>query len=147
MKQAAMKYPYSKASEEKLSTCDPDLQRVFRRVGDFWDHTIIEGHREKPLQEMYFKTGRSKVPWPDGKHNKKPSEAVDAGPYPLRWPDKIVRSEEYTKDLCRWYMFAGFVLATACSMGINLRLGSDWDGDKNLNDQTFDDVPHFELVR
>lgn len=140
-----MKYPYSKASEEKLSTCHPDLQKVFRRVGDFWDHTIIEGHRGQAKQDEYFSQGRSKVRWPDGKHNKMPSEAVDAGPYPIIWPNKKMRPETYIKDLCRSYMFAGFVLATAHSMGVKLRLGSDWDGDKDLNDQTFDDVPHFEL--
>jgi len=30
-------------------------------------------------------------------------------------------------------------------MGIRLRWGGDWDGDTELDDNKFDDLPHFEL--
>jgi hypothetical protein len=29
---------------------------------------------------------------------------------------------------------------------IRVRSGYDWDGDTNVNDQTFNDGPHWELV-
>jgi peptidoglycan L-alanyl-D-glutamate endopeptidase CwlK len=28
----------------------------------------------------------------------------------------------------------------------DVRYGGDWDGDKDINDQTFNDTVHFELV-
>ncbi len=45
----------------------------------------------------------------------------------------------------RWALFVGYVLGTASMMGVNLRWGGDWDGDRDLADQDFDDWPHFEL--
>ena len=45
----------------------------------------------------------------------------------------------------RFYLFAGFVKGIAAEMGIKLRLGADWDGDFTTRDQTFHDLPHFEL--
>jgi peptidoglycan L-alanyl-D-glutamate endopeptidase CwlK len=36
------------------------------------------------------------------------------------------------------------VLGIAQSMGINLRWGGDWDKDWEVQDNKFDDFPHFE---
>ena len=44
-------------------------------------------------------------------------------------------------------MFAGFVLGVANQMGINLRWGGDWDQDFEVQDNKFDDFPHFELKK
>jgi len=126
---------FSAISNERLDTCDERLQRVFREVVKSFDCTILEGHRGKDLQDMYFSQGKSKVKWPNGEHNKQPSRAVDAMPYPVDW-----------KDTKRMYFFAGFVLATALSMGVRLRWGGDWDSDKILSDQTFNDCPHYEIL-
>ena len=38
------------------------------------------------------------------------------------------------------------MVATALGMGIKLRWGGDWDGDWQTRDNTFDDLPHFELA-
>ena len=59
------------------------------------------------------------------------------------WPD--VASKTYVKDLAIWYGFGFYVLATGRSMGINIRWGGDWNSDFRINDQTFDDLCHFEL--
>ena len=122
-------------SNERLNSCDERLQRVFREVVKHFDCTILEGHRGKDLQDLYHSQGKSKLKWPNGEHNKLPSRAVDVMPYPVNWQD--------TKRIC---YFAGFVMSIAASMNIKLRWGYDWDGDKDLNDQTFNDGPHFELV-
>jgi hypothetical protein len=29
--------------------------------------------------------------------------------------------------------------------GVDIRWGGDWDGDRSLEDQTFHDLPHFEV--
>ena len=55
-------------------------------------------------------------------------------PYPIDWNDKE-----------RFYFFAGYVKGIASQMGIELRWGGDWDSDNQLHDQTFMDLPHFEL--
>jgi len=111
------------------------LQQVFNEVIKYFDCKIIEGHRGEALQHLYFTQGKSKLDWPNGEHNKIPSRAVDVMPYPINW---------YDSD--RMCYFAGFVMAIALGMGIKMRWGKDWDGDKDLNDQTFKDGPHYELI-
>ena len=81
-----------------------------------------------------FDEGRSKVKYPNGRHNAKPSKAGDVCPYPVDWD-----------DLARFRYFAGFVLGVASQMGINIRWGGDWDSDTFTKDNKFNDLPHFEL--
>lgn len=127
---------FGSRSRQNLDTCDPRLQRVFERVVETYDCTVICGHRGKADQEAAVAAGHSKTPWPKSRHNELPSEAADVAPYPIDWYN--------TK---RFYHFAGYVLATARGMGIELRWGGDWDGDNDLDDQTFMDLVHFELKR
>ncbi len=122
-------------SAERLATCHPDLQRLFNEVIKHVDCTVICGHRTEEEQEEAFRTGKSKVRWPNGKHNKKPSEAADVVPFPIDWNDKM-----------RFYHFIGFVRGIAVQMGIKIRSGGDWDSDFDLKDQNFFDLPHFELI-
>jgi len=130
-----MKMPtFSKISKDRLATCHDDLQRLFNEVIKHWDCTIVCGHRGKEDQDKAFADGKSKVKWPNGKHNKFPSLAVDVMPYPIDWND--------TK---RNFAFAGFVLGIATMMGISVRGGHDFDGDHNLNEGDSWDVPHWEL--
>ena len=126
---------FSRRSKEKLSTCDSRLQMVFREVIKYFDCTILEGHRGKERQNQYYLEGRSKVQFPNGKHNSYPSEAVDVMPYPIDW-----------NDIERICYFAGFVMGVANQLGVKLRWGKDWDRDTDLNDQSFKDGPHFELI-
>ena len=126
---------FSAISKGRLETCDERLQKVFNEVVKHFDCSILEGHRNEADQNKYFSQKKSKVKWPFGEHNKLPSRAVDAMPFPVNW-----------NDIQRICYFAGYVMATALSMGIRLRWGKDWDGDTDLNDQTFQDAPHYELI-
>jgi peptidoglycan L-alanyl-D-glutamate endopeptidase CwlK len=126
---------FSAVSREQLETCDERIQKVFNEVIKHFDCKIIEGHRGKELQDLYFKQGKSKLCFPNGKHNSFPSKAVDVMPYPINWQDG--------KRMC---YFAGWVMATALSMGIKIRWGYDWNGNTQLNDETFIDGPHYEIV-
>ena len=129
---------FSRASVTKLATCDVRLQSVFHAVIERFDCTIVCGLRTRDEQSEAFRTGNSKKKWPDSKHNVSDgllfSRAVDVAPYPINW-----------KDLDRFRLFGGYVLGTADQLGIALRWGGDWDSDKDLNDQTFNDLAHFEL--
>jgi hypothetical protein len=120
---------------DKLEQCDARLQKVFMRVIQKFDNTIITGYRNKEEQEAHFRAGRSQVRYPNSKHNTKPSIAIDVAPYPIDWEDR----ERFT-------YFAGYVLGVADSMGIKLRWGGDWDRDTQVKDNGFDDLLHFEIV-
>lgn len=130
-----MTYHYSAASRSRLVTCDPRLIGVFERVIEIVDCTIIEGHRDEARQNEMFRTGKSQIRWPDGKHNPLPSLAIDAAPYPIDW-----------KDRERATLFAGVVLGVASQIGVTLRWGGDWDSDFQVNDNNFDDLWHFEIM-
>lgn len=126
---------YSDISKQRLATCHPDLQKIFNEVIKHYDCVIICGHRgEKEQNEAYAK-GFSKLKWPNGNHNKNPSRAVDALPYPIDWNNKDSHLH-----------FAGFVMGVASAMGIKIRWGGDFNQDKNFKNDSFIDRPHFELV-
>lgn len=128
---------FSRASLDRLSTCDLRLQRVFEEVIKHRDCSILEGHRLKEAQDRAFTTGKSKTPWPNSKHNASPSKAVDAMPwYPeaphIRWDMNDRKTSHELRE------FAGFVLGVAAGMGIKLRWGGHF--------RSFFDGPHFELM-
>lgn len=128
---------FSQRSLSRLETCHEDMQKLFKEVVKHFDCTIIEGRRGKEAQDEYFRTGKSKLKWPNSKHNAQTpdlSRAVDVAPYPIDWKDKE-----------RFYYFAGVVKGIATQMDIPLRWGGDWDQDTQVHDQTFFDLPHFEL--
>lgn len=131
---------FSPASEAKLATCHPDLRKLFNEVIQHRDCTIICGHRGEEEQNEAYRTGHSKLKFPESYHNLSPSAAVDVMPYfslepHIRW-----------NDIESTYNFIGYVQAIADQLGIKIRSGSDWDSDLDFHDQTFFDLPHFELV-
>jgi peptidoglycan L-alanyl-D-glutamate endopeptidase CwlK len=150
---------FSPQSRSELYGCHAELQKVFERVVGPFDCTILEGYRTPDRQAALFKAGKSKIK-NAGHHNCYPSEAVDASPYPVRWPKRpgfITRLllkpvMTWAKDYARFYYFAGYVLGTADQMfrggeiHHRLRWGGDWDSDRDIHDQNFDDLPHFEIV-
>jgi len=127
---------FGKRSRTALSTCDESLQRLFNEVIKHIDCSVLEGHRDEDKQNEYHKEGKSKLKFPDGRHNASPSCAVDVTPYPVDWDDRE-----------RQTLFAGFVMGVARCMGIGVRWGGDWDGDFLVQDNKFDDFPHFELTK
>jgi len=128
-------YKFGKVSKKNLSEAHPLLQEIFNEVIKVIDCSVIEGHRPKEEQNKAYEKGYSKLRWPKSKHNKTPSLAVDVVPYPIDW-----------NDWDRFYFLAGIVKGIAHSKGINIRWGGDWDTDNDFSDQTFHDLPHFELV-
>ena len=132
-----------------LATVDKRLQQLFNEVIKHRDCSILEGRRSKERQNQLFKEKRSKLEWPNGKHNvlkkNELAKALDAVPYPIVWPDKKNRPKDFVKDMGRLYAFIGFVQGIAVKQGIKIRVGADWDGDHDFKDQNFDDLPHIEL--
>jgi peptidoglycan LD-endopeptidase CwlK len=133
---------FSQASRDKLSSCSFELQLLFNYVVQFYDCTIVCGYRPKADQEKAFSDGLSKVHYP-GTHSTKPSIAVDVAPYETTGIDwgKIQTAH-----------FAGFVMGVASMLfkqGVmkhKIRSGADWNGNMDVDDTTFWDACHFELV-
>jgi len=125
---------FGRTSKKRLETCDERLQSLFNEVVKVFDCSILVGHRGEEDQNKAYKEGNSQVKWPKGKHNKKPSSAVDVAPYPIDWEDRE-----------RFSYFAGFVKGVAWRLNTHVRWGGDWDGDTELSDNNFDDLVHFEL--
>ncbi len=98
------------------------------------DCTVFCGHRPQAEQDEAFRRGLSQLKFPEGKHNKVPSEGVDVAPYPINWNDRE-----------RATYFAGFVMGLAYTHSIPLRWGGDWNGDWQVRDNNFDDLWHFQI--
>ena len=126
---------FGNASQARLATCDKRLQDVFNEVIKYFDCTIACGIRTKEDQDKAVAEGKSKTPYPQSKHNSNPSKAADVYPFPVDF-----------NDTNRMRYFAGFVMGIAASKGIKLRWGGDWNQDTQLKDNSFNDLPHFELV-
>jgi len=125
---------FGRKSLKNLSTCDERLQEVFNEVIKTVDCSVLEGHRSKDRQNSLYAEGKTKLRYPNGRHNEYPSRAVDVVPFPINWDDRE-----------RFHLFAGFVIGIAKSMGINLRWGGDWNQNWEVDDNKFDDFPHFEI--
>jgi hypothetical protein len=129
---------FGPSSLAALETCDEQLQMLLQDAIRFFDFKVIQGERGEKQQTEYYRSGRSKTPWPHSKHNCPeggPSRAVDLAPWPIDW-----------NDVSRFYALGGFLRGLAEKMDIPIRWGGDWDGDFSFADQTFHDLGHFELL-
>lgn len=136
-----MKFSFGPKSQGRLDSVDADLQVIMNAVLNMgvMDITVVEGYRGKTKQDKYFEVGRSKVKWPDGKHNNLPSKAIDIAP----WINGTISWNEL--HCC---VLAGMVLACAAGLDIKIRWGGNWDLDSEpVTDQIFQDLLHFELVK
>ena len=126
---------WGKRSKECYDTLNEKLQKVCDAVLKDWNCKIHWGFRTHEEQEKLFEEGATKAHFPDSLHNRYPSRAVDLTPYPVpEW-----------EDIRTFDVFGGYVLGVAKTLGIGLRWGGDWDSDKDVHDQTFNDLMHFEL--
>jgi peptidoglycan L-alanyl-D-glutamate endopeptidase CwlK len=133
---------YSKTSRTMLAGCHRDLQVVFNFVIQSFDHSITCGHRGETEQNKAYNEGKSQLAWPHSLHNRYPSMAVDAVPYPIQW-----------SNTPRMRLFAGYVLGVSQALfagGFITHLilwGGDWDRDNEMKDNRFNDLCHFQLYR
>lgn len=132
---------FSESSSAELKTCHRALRLTLKKAVNYYDFTVLEGHRGEERQNQLHEKGRSQLKWPKSKHNQSPSHAVDLAPYPIDWQDQQ-----------RFCVLAGVVfschkiLKREGLVEMKLRWGGDWDMDQHLDDNKFDDLGHFELV-
>lgn len=137
-------YHLGNTSKENLYTCTDNIQRVIRKAISLglMDFSVVEGVRFKAEQNRLFLIKKSKVKWPNSKHNiikeGEKSKAVDAVPY-------VNGKSSYNYNHC--CHLAGIILSVGLSMGIKLRWGGNWDMDgEPITDQDFLDLVHFEEI-
>ena len=141
-------FKYGKRSSNNLGECHDDLIILFTEVIKYIDCSIVDGARSEEEQNKLFHAGKSKVEYPNSKHNvtdEMPlSMAIDAAPY--------INGGIPWNDTRYFYYFGGFVLAVAEILYANgkmkhkTRWGGDWSQNHCFNDQSFHDLPHFELI-
>lgn len=144
---------FGKRSKECRATLHPDLQLICDEVIKIFDYSIYAGLRTDEKQLEYFLAKKSKLDPRDpkkrkyAKHLKQSdgySHAFDGAPYPIDFTNKSKKRE-------RFYYMAGIFISTAERLYEEgriehvLRWGGDWDMDDHFDDQSFDDLPHFEL--
>jgi peptidoglycan LD-endopeptidase CwlK len=129
--------PLTKDDYAKLATARQEFTKLCEDVNKVLPIRVMWAARSGAEQHQCFLDKTSKLDYPPGgKHNVLPlSEAIDATPTPYD-----------PEDLERICFMAGMFMMAAFMRGIKLRWGRDWDGDTDLNDQTFNDYFHFELV-
>jgi peptidoglycan L-alanyl-D-glutamate endopeptidase CwlK len=113
-------------SLDNLAECHKDLQRVAHEAIKVFHFQVICGHRGKREQDEAYATGKSKVRFPNSKHNKRPSHAFDATPVPLDWSNK-----KSFDAMGRAFK------AAAQRVGVSIKWGGDF--------KNFYDGPHIEL--
>ena len=129
-------YSFGERSEGVLAQIHPALVLVARTAIMHIDFSLLEGFRDEDTQNYLFKTGASKLKWPDSKHNVPASEtrAFDFAPYPVDWTDHQ-----------KFRHIAFFMQGIAAAQGVHIRLGADWSGDFSYHDETYFDLGHVEL--
>lgn len=132
-------YRFGKSSAARLGTCHMDLIDIFCEAIESSpiDFGISSGMRTSEEQNALFNDGLSKCDGYVKKSKHQSGLAVDIFAY-------VDGKASYdVRHLC---MLAGHIIGTANRLGFELRWGGDWDSDRNLDDQSFIDMPHFELV-
>jgi peptidoglycan L-alanyl-D-glutamate endopeptidase CwlK len=131
-------------SLNKLNTCHPDLITLIMEASKYLKLKVIEGHRGMEAQNKAFSEGKSKLRWPDGKHNSLPSNAVDIAP--------LVDGKIIWNNASQFYYSCGFILGIAEMLLLQgkikhrIRYGGDWNKNHNIADENFRDLVHLEII-
>ena len=153
-------------SQRERATSDARLNEVGDIVLEIKNHSVLKGHRDQYDQHAAFTSDpqRSKLDWPDGKHNELPSKAQDVRTYPnpptsslaedfaaLEKYDssplfkrvlETLRAQPLRED--QLYLL-GLYKGVSHMLGYKFRTGADWDRDGEIADNGFEDFFHVEV--
>lgn len=134
-----------KTSRSRLEGVHPDLVRVIEEaITDCpIDFGVSSGKRDAEEQNILYNKGLSKCDGYIKISDHQPKEdgygyAVDIYAY-------LNKKASYDKrHLC---VIAGHILGKANELGIKLQWGGDFDGDWDMDEHDFVDMPHYALLR
>ena len=139
-------YVYGRASSRNRDSCAPPLIKVMDlglKMSPV-DISIVSGFRDEDVQNLLFRQGASKKPWPMSEHNfmldgKPHSKAFDFAPH-LGREIRIPWSDTHL-----FAVVAGVFFSAAKKLNVKLRWGGDWNMNGLTTDQTFMDWGHLEI--
>jgi len=130
-------------SSVRLVTCTEPIQLIVRTlirvVPRERDFSVACGHRGREAQEDAFARKASTKHWPESRHNRYPSPAVDLWPYPVDWD-----------DLARFAYLMGMAglvareLKAAGEIDVAIDWGGDWNNNGRTKDERLIDMPHLQ---
>lgn len=143
---------FSQESLKHIREAHPDLQEIVAEAIKIMDFKVIDGARTVEEQRKNVEKGVSKTM--NSKHLPQAggwSHALDLMPYPIKWAEverglNAVKKVDSNMEIARCYILIGLLAGIAHMKGIKIRQGADWDGDENLGEHSFIDLPHIELV-
>lgn len=121
-------YPFGKRSLAVRDELHPDLQKVVDEASKEINCSLICGYRGKEDQDKAYSEGKSKLKYPNSRHNSKPSEAVDMVPFPCDW-----------RNIRSFKEMAIAVKEAAKRVDVEIEWGGDF--------KTLVDMPHFQLKK
>ena len=145
---------FGERSKQHLAEADPDLQRIANELIQIIDVTVVDARRTMAEQIKNVEKGVSKTL--ESRHLPNAitglSDALDMMPYPLAWAAierglRAMKEADPAMETARAYIMVGMVAGIAHMLKIKIRQGADWDGDENLAEHSFIDLPHVELVK
>jgi len=119
---------FDKKSQERLEEVEGELVLLAQAVLQRVDVIITCGHRGEIEQNEAFKNKKSKLKYPQSKHNSLPSKAID---FAVKVDGMVVWDKKYYDILGK------IAKEEATKLGISIVWGGDFRG--------FYDGPHVEL--
>lgn len=125
-----MSFSFGNTSMARLRLCHPDLRDLMEAViaESPEDITVVCGSRSKDRQDKAFAEGKSKLRYPNSKHNIQPSMAIDVAPY--------IDGEIPWDDIGAFRRLRTRIMEKSYEMKLMIRSGSYF---------SFADWPHYEL--
>lgn len=138
-------YKLSKKSISNLDGVHPSLVDLVKIVMNWqvMDFSVAEGIRTEDRQKELVESGKSKTM--NSKHLRQTSgygHAVDLYPYPIDM-EKVNKGD--VREISRFSLLAGLMIAAGKSRGVKVTWGGDWDRDGQTLDHTFFDAPHIQI--
>lgn len=159
-------FKFSKTSQQRLNTCDPDLIAIMTLALEFShvDFGISQGARTIEQQQQYFDERKSRV---NPKDYSNPRELAKKAKHITIEGDPefsksravdifavVPNNKKMAYDHRTLSMIAGSVFAASNFLfdnqitDVKIRWGGDWDQDQTLVvDQNLVDLPHFEIFK
>jgi len=136
-------YTFTQNDNLKLSSCHPTLVKLMEYAIKDFKFIIICGYRNKQDQNAAYNAKKSKVIYPNSKHNSQPSLAVDIAPVKL--------NKDYTywidwKDIDLFIELYNHIKECSNELGIKIRWGGDFNMDGDITTTDAWDKSHYELI-
>ncbi len=118
-------FKFGKNSLKRLNELDPRLKAlaVLMMSKQVMDFAIICGYRGETEQNAAFYAGRSKVRFPNSKHNSLPARAYDRVPYPI----PLNAAGDWDDKSPLWDQLAALEQQCADELGIEIISSIPWD--------------------